>query len=369
MNTDGKKILIISSEFPPNAGGIGNHAYHLARSLANEGYSVRVVADVIGISRHELLNFSIKQNFQVRWINRKKFVLGTYIHRVLSAIRHSLQADLIICSGKFSLWLGKAIRLLFKKKVLIAVVHGSELDIRSPLSKRITSSSLKAFNKIIAVSSYTLQFLPASLPEKIETYVIHNGIDLIEFNQRSTSLPGAPALITIGSVTERKGQENVIKALPQIISKYPAVQYHVVGKPVWKERLTALSKQLKVDDAIHFYGAVSRNELLAHLAGSQIKLMLSNHTGSGDFEGFGIAVLEANAFGKPVIGSRNSGIADAIVHEKTGILVDPANAEEITNAIKTLLANYEVYSANAKEWAAQHDWQLIIKRYLNAFKN
>ena len=67
--------------------------------------------------------------------------------------------------------------------------------------------------------------------------------------------------------------------------------------------------------------------------------MLSRETYGQSREGFGIVFLEANAFGKPVIGGNTGGVPDAIVHKETGLLVDPNSTEDISNAIIYLLEN------------------------------
>lgn len=98
---------------------------------------------------------------------------------------------------------------------------------------------------------------------------------------------------------------------------------------------------------------------------SHIFMLLSEHLPNGDFEGFGIVVLEANALGIPAIGSRDSGIADAIVHGQTGLLVNPHQPEEIKAAIATILANYELYSSRALEWAKANQWPDVIEQYIH----
>ena len=130
-----------------------------------------------------------------------------------------------------------------------------------------------------------------------------------------------------------------------------------------------LAKDLQVEEHITFYGALARFQLTQKLAAAKIKLMLSMHTANGEFEGFGIAVLEANALGVPVIGSRDSGIADAIVNRKTGILVNPDDAREITDAIEEIESDYAFYSANAKAWATRHDWINIVERYIEVIEH
>jgi phosphatidylinositol alpha-1,6-mannosyltransferase len=361
------KILIISSEFPPNVGGIGNHAYNLAKALSGEGFQVAVLADVIDLPDTDLADFAAKEIFTIHWVRRRRFVAQTYFERIAKAFSLAAKSDKVICSGKFSLWTGALLKTRHPGKEFVAVVHGTELDLKAKAAKKLTSYSLGRFNKIISVSNYTRQFLPASLPSHILQSIIHNGINGAEFKiQTAPNLPGNPALITVGNVTDRKGQENVIAALPQILADNPSARYHIVGKPTKKETIEAKAKELGVQGAIQFYGAVSRDELLQKMKAATIKLMLSNHTADGDFEGFGIAVLEANAVGVPAIGSKNSGIADAIEHGKTGLLVDQYNAKEVADAVLTVLKDYSRFSGNAKDWARQHDWKIIVKKYVEA---
>lgn len=59
----------------------------------------------------------------------------------------------------------------------------------------------------------------------------------------------------------------------------------------------------------------------------------------GDMEGFGIVYLEANLLGKPVVAGRFGGAVDAVLHEKTGLLVDPENTRELSAAIIRLFRN------------------------------
>lgn len=57
----------------------------------------------------------------------------------------------------------------------------------------------------------------------------------------------------------------------------------------------------------------------------------------GDVEGFGIVYLEANAMGKPVVAGNSGGVPDTVIHEKTGLLVDPMNVEAVSQAIIRIL--------------------------------
>jgi phosphatidylinositol alpha-1,6-mannosyltransferase len=370
-----KNILLIASEFPPNVGGIGNHAFNTALQLSNEGYKVNVVADLNDIDDAQIQSFCKGLPFHFEAVQRQKFVPFTYLSRVKKTVLAAQKADIIICSGKFYLWIVNILKLFFPSKKYIAVVHGSELDLKNKQAKNWTDISLKKFNSIIAVSNYTKQFLPKNILEKTLVQVIPNGINMDEFiefnkNKKANIYPEAElSIITIGSVSDRKGQQNVINALPAMLAIFPNIHYHIVGKELIKKELELLAQKLNVLDKITFHGMATREYLLQLLYDSKVKLMLSNHTNEGDFEGFGIAILEANAMGKPAIGAAFGGITDAIEDKKTGILVDVKDAGKIAEALKDIMDHYETYSANALQWAQQHDWKIIIKRYIKVIEN
>ena len=159
-----QRILIITSEFPPNVGGIGNHAYNLAKALSGEGYRVEVITDIIDVPEAELQAFKNNEHFDIQFIPRQRNVFRSYLSRITSTLRRSQKADIIICSNKFPIWLGVLLKAFRKGRKLVAIVHGSELDLKSPLPKRMTAYSLTKFNGIISVSKYTQGHLPKNLP-------------------------------------------------------------------------------------------------------------------------------------------------------------------------------------------------------------
>ncbi len=367
MKTQSKPaVLFISSEFPPNVGGIGNHAFSVAKYLASNGFNVHVLADLMDVDEQKLQEFQSTISFRLHPVLRSKVVIMTYMQRIQKAIALSSKADVIICSGKFQLWLVLILKAILSNKKFIAVVHGSELDLKQQWAKKLTDKSLAKFDEIISVSNFTASLLPQEVKEKNITTVIHNGINNSEFvSQQSAKLKGEPAIITVGSVTERKGQVNVINALPSLLKVFPQLHYHIVGKPVVKDELETLAKKLEVTDYVTFHGIVSRTELVNNIAGSNVKMMLSNYTADGDFEGFGIGIIEANALAKPAIGSKLGGIPDAVKDGVTGKLVDPKNAEQVTAALQQIMQDYSSFSANALQWAKDHDWDILIHQYIN----
>lgn len=359
-----KSILLVTSEFPPQPGGIGNHAYNLAKHLQLNGFLVDVIADNRSFSGEEELHFDTDLKFKVHRIVRLKLRFLMYLKRILILFKLIKASETVIASGKFSLWMVAFSSLFFKKK-FIAIIHGSEVNFNHRLLKITIEKSLKRFLKVIAVSHYTKSLVAPIIQKSV--VVIPNGFDTSKWNSKHKAerpLKGNPKLITVGNVTERKGQLNVINLLPELIKRYPELHYHCVGIPTQKEEFLNVAHVLNVADHISFHGRVSDKNLQELLQSCEVFVMLSSPTHTGDVEGFGIALIEANALGLPGIGSANCGIEDAISDKKSGILVPYNNSELFISALNTILTEYDNYKSNAKTWALQHTWESIIEKYI-----
>lgn len=358
-----KKCLIITSEFPPLPGGIGNHAFNLANQLSLKEFQVTVCTDQRSKNLQDDTKFDNNLPFLVKRIKRYDFVFLTYFVRFFVCFIEIRKKETILLSGKFSLWLGAILKLFFSKKKFVAILHGSELFAGNKFQQNFTKWSLKQFDCLIAVSNFTKK-MALQLEKSLSIEVINNGFSGSSSTNNPQSLIGFPKLVTVGNVTHRKGQQNVIDALPNLKKTYPNIHYHIVGLPTEKEAFQKLADELEVSDLITFHGAVSNNQLFSIVAGSDLFAMLSQKLSNGDFEGFGIAILEANALGVPSIGSSDSGIADAIQDKFSGRLVLPNDVMSISNAVTDIMDNYEQYSGNAKKWSKQFEWNIVIDKYL-----
>ena len=201
-----------------------------------------------------------------------------------------------------------------------------------------------------------------------EIEVVPNGFEIQLPVIVATKNDPVPVLITVGNVTQRKGQQNIINALPLLLKKYPDLKYHIVGIPTDRDRLEKLALNLGVEEAVVFFGKVSEKEKIELLQQADVFVMLSETTKSGDAEGFGIAILEANAIGIPAIGSLGCGIEDAIDNGVSGKLINPKDPNEFADALEEILNNYETYSQNAITWSQDFKWDKVIKLYLDILK-
>ena len=157
--------------------------------------------------------------------------------------------------------------------------------------------------------------------------------------------------------------------MPGLIKKFPDVHYHCVGFKTEMDVCLRLAEQLQIRDYVTFHGHVSHDELKAFYSKSDICVMLSEETVSGDVEGFGIALIEANHFGIPTIGAKDCGIEDAIANGVSGLFINVNDKKAMNKSIETILENYTEFEKGAKAWANKHKWSTIIKTYIDIIEH
>ncbi|MEO8210713.1 MAG: glycosyltransferase family 4 protein [bacterium] len=369
-----KKILIITTEFPPGPGGIGNHAFNLAKylNLNNIQTKVLTISDFAG--RSEEQKFDTKQKFEIIRFKRYSSRVKTYLQRlkvILKEVKHNRPTH-IIFSGRTALMSSLMIKRTYKKIRLIAIAHGGDINADNAMERVLVKKALSFMDLIIPVSNYSKSKIKTGVKEG-KVVVIPNGFDFenIEgLNIKDKVLRnGSLTLVTVGTVWPRKGHHNVLNALPKIISNFPQTKYNIIGRLTDLSKVKNFIEDEKLKRYIHIHGSISNEEMHDVLNQSQIFILLSESQTTGDFEGFGIAVLEANYFGLPAIGSKNSGLEDAINNGVSGILVYPVNKSEVYEAVFTISKNYSQFSEGARQWALQHHWSNIIKRYIKAIES
>ena len=181
-----------------------------------------------------------------------------------------------------------------------------------------------------------------------------------------------PALFETEILTAQNNAELLIQQAlefnPNAVVIGDEAKYNIVGRLADTSKVKDLFEDEKLKAHVKVHGPVSNEEMHKVLDDSQIFILLSEIQSDGDFEGFGIAVIEANYFGLPAIGSKNSGLEDAICNGVSGVLVDPHDPDEVSTAIQTIKSDYEKFSGGARQWAMEHHWSKIIQRYIKAIE-
>jgi len=184
--------------------------------------------------------------------------------------------------------------------------------------------SIQYATKLIAVSNYTKTSFIETFGE-LPIEVIYNFIDTDKYKPIEISSSDSRfKLLFVGNLTKRKGAD----LLPQIMSKLGSnfVLYYTSGLR------TKIPREFNLPNMIPL-GKVSEEELIMEYNKCDALLFPSRH------EGFGYAVAEAMACGKPVIAFNNSSIAELITHEENGFLFEEDTVEEIADKIIELKMN------------------------------
>jgi phosphatidylinositol alpha-1,6-mannosyltransferase len=123
-----------------------------------------------------------------------------------------------------------------------------------------------------------------------------------------------------------------------------------------------------VADATVFAGHVPEEDVAELYRSCAVCVMPSRILPGGDSEGFGITYLEAGACARPVVGGRQAGVVDAIVHGETGLLVDPQDPGAIADAVVRLLDDPDLArrmgEGGRARVLAEFTWSSIARRYL-----
>lgn len=223
----------------------------------------------------------------------------------------------------------------------IVATHGIEIWRPLPMIRR---TALRRADAVTAPSSHTVQKL-ASV-QNVSTTRIRRlpwplDPDFQELAKRPEQ-PSPPAEFPLGQTVlsvgrwaarERyKGSDLLIQAVADLSQEVPEIQLVLAGPGDDLPRLRHIAETAGVRRRVHFLTELSRRELAGCYAAADVFALPS--TG----EGFGLAFLEAMAFGKPVIGTRMGGIPDVVEHQREGLLVD-ASVGALSHALKQLLSN------------------------------
>jgi glycosyltransferase involved in cell wall biosynthesis len=140
-------------------------------------------------------------------------------------------------------------------------------------------------------------------------------------------LRGKKIILTVARLARHKGYETLLRAMPLILKQEPEARYVLVGGGEDEERLRLMISRMGLEDAVIMPGRVVDDELAEYYNLCDVFAMPS----SG--EGFGIVFLEALACGKPVIAGSAGGAAEAVLGGDVGLMVEPHQVEEISEAV------------------------------------
>lgn len=224
-------------------------------------------------------------------------------------------------------------------------------------------------------SQFTKEKIQEFSGTKTPIKIIHNGVDFNRFQKKQNTddlrnrFGDKKILLTVGGLKSRKGQDIVIKALAKVKKEYNNFCYIIVGDGAWMKDLKLLVENLGLNENVFFAGSLTGDKLVKYFQFCDIYVHTPRNK-NWHFEGFGIVYLEASACGKSIIAADSGGIKDAVIENKTGLIVPEEDVNATACAILKLIQNNqlaETLGKNGLEYSRQHDWSLIVLKFLNIY--
>ena len=335
------KILLIS----PTSGGIGGIAQHvdgLSQFLTGVGHEVDVIssANTFTIPIKRLKNPS----FMFSSFLKTKFKKGNDIahtHHIAGA----LAMKNVSCKKILS------IHGIYSKN--IAQLYGKTT---SNISKKYEKIALDLVDAITVISKEGYNYYTEMGFNVVQ---IPNAIDLNRIPKKSTK-QFENQMIFAGRLSKEKGIEILLEAATQLPDNYHLL---IAGSGPLEEKVRNLADK---KTNVHYLGYQSKQNLLSLIRGSDLLIQPSLE------EGMSSTLLEAMACGTCILGSNIEGISEIVENNKTGLLVEPNNRDELLNKILYLLPKKEkrlMMANEGLEIVKKYDWKRVGKLYLNFYES
>jgi len=358
-------ICMLTSEFPPDLGGISYYVANLSRRLLKRGHRVTVISRGSWLkSRYEHIDGI--DIYRVRFtpsLPSPLWLHGKWVNSLLK----SLKADIDLIHAH-----GSLIPVPDTSPPMLLTNHGTtkediaNMPVKSFhfLMVRLLSGQLlkleerllKRADAISAVSEACSNEIREHCKDK-DISVIRPGVDSACF-VASDSDKGY--ILFAGRLETRKGLSDLIMAASLVRRINHNARFVIAGKGTVEDQLKRYATRLGLENNVHFAGFVSSDKLLRHYQNASMFVLPSY------YEGLPTVLLEAMACGLPVVATSVGGVPELVEDGKTGILVAPRKPEMLAEAIIKLLNNPEMrrkIGQNARRHVVEnYDWEIITDK-------
>ncbi|MFI2712705.1 glycosyltransferase family 4 protein [Micromonospora sp. NPDC018662] len=358
------RTLLITNDFPPRPGGIQSFVHNLA--VRQPPGSVVVYAS----SWRGAEKFDADQPFEVVRERTQVLLPTPLIARRAARLARAYDCDTVWFGAAAPLGLlAPGLRRRAGIRRAVALTHGHEVGWAALPGAR---SALRRIGRGVDVTTYLGEYTRVRLARAldgltelrrlapgvdVETY--HPGVDGGPVRAR-LGLADRPVVVCVSRLVPRKGQDALIRAMPEIRRRVPDAALLVVGGGPYRATLAKLARQVGVERDVVFTGSVPTAELPAHYAAGDVYAMPCRTRNRGlDVEGLGIVYLEASATGLPVVAGDSGGAPDAVREGETGYVVRGRDTAQLADRVATVLADRDLarrLGAAGRAWV-EREWR------------
>jgi glycosyltransferase involved in cell wall biosynthesis len=340
------RIILATPIYPPEIGGPATYTKELAARLAKaEQITVVALAD----------KAEVVEGVKLVLVAKSQGVFSRLTQFFFALAREGARAQIIYVQNAVAAGLPAVLAGMLLKKPVVLKFVGDEAWERAAQAGK-TKKNLADFlaapegglkTKIfISIQRFVLTHASAVVPPSeflgkiLEAYYgVPAGKITVNYNAFEDTVAGAAQikkphqLLCVGRLVSWKRVDGILNALKIVKNSYPDATLVVAGSGPEEAALKKLAADLGLTDAVEFRGAVSREGIAALEAESG--LMILNST----YEGLPHVALEAFAAQTPIVATDIPGTREAIVHNKTGLLVPPGDDATLAVAIERVFAD------------------------------
>ena len=368
------KILFITPSLNARSGW-GRYSRAILQEHIRRGFEVKVLSqDAPEDTTYpvELLK-SVTSRASVHY-----FLMNMYIARKAAK---DFDAVFALDGWPYSVYAYAAVTATPKPLYLLGVGTYSVAPLYNRFSSFLMRRSYARARAVFCISSYTKDELAKGGVNGKNLYVAHFGASSlpaissreVELFTKEAGLPAGafPVVLTVGQIKERKGQMETLKAVGILKQHYPDIVYAVIGSGKHKEYVESMrsyAEKSGLKKNLLIVTNADDKTLAAFYTSSTVFALNSNSDSKHHhFEGFGLVVVEAAGYGKPAVGSSDSGVQDAIDDGVSGFLTGQRDPSDIADKIGKILEEYDTFSSNAKVWHKRFTWENMVEVFVKFY--
>jgi glycosyltransferase involved in cell wall biosynthesis len=223
---------------------------------------------------------------------------------------------------------------------LVVHFHGNDASQTDVLERyRVEYRRLFEYAAAIIVVSREMQSRLESLGAPAHKLHLNPcGVDVTAFHG-SDPASAPPTFLSVGRFTEKKAPHLLLLAFAELHRRHPEARLRMIGDGVLLDACRQLVKSLQLESCATLLGLQPPKVVRSEMLTARCFVQHSVVAPSGDTEGTPVSVNEAGASGLPVVATRHAGIADVVLHEQTGLLVDEYDIKAMAGAMERLLVD------------------------------